>query len=126
MKPQIVLVLVLVAMPFINSVPVPQFGFIRGAFNGAREMYKGYSEMREANWKNSDKYFHAKANQNAAKHGPGGIFAAKVISNGREWVDRNIKGDSRAQSQADQRANIYGRNGGDLSRLRPKGLPSKY
>ncbi|KAB7502783.1 Serum amyloid A-2 protein [Armadillidium nasatum] len=79
MKPHFVLILVLVAMPFINSVPIPQFGFIRGAVNGAREMYKGYSEMREANWKNSDKYFHAKANQNAAKHGPGGIFAAKVI-----------------------------------------------
>jgi serum amyloid A protein len=35
--------------------------------------------MKEANWKNSDKYFHARGNYDAAQHGTGGKHAAKVI-----------------------------------------------
>ena len=42
-------------------------------------MWRAYSDMREANYKNSDKYFHARGNRDAAERGPGGVWAAKVI-----------------------------------------------
>lgn len=46
---------------------------------GAWDMLRAYSDMREANYKNSDKYFHARGNYDAAQRGPGGAWAAKVI-----------------------------------------------
>ena len=36
-------------------------------------------DMKEANWKNSDKYFHARGNADAAKFGTGGKHAATII-----------------------------------------------
>ncbi|XP_027953141.1 LOW QUALITY PROTEIN: serum amyloid A-2 protein-like, partial [Eumetopias jubatus] len=53
--------------------------FLREAGQGTRDMMRAYSDMREANYKNSDKYFHARGNYDAAKRGPGGAWAAKVI-----------------------------------------------
>mgnify|MGYP002153697711 CR=1 FL=1 len=35
--------------------------------------------MKDANWKKSDKYFHARGNSDAAKHGAGGKWAAEKI-----------------------------------------------
>ncbi|KAF2361655.1 Serum amyloid A protein [Trinorchestia longiramus] len=81
--------------------------------------------MREANWRNSDRYFHARGNRDAARHGAGGRFAATVISDARELTDR-LRGGSAEDSRRDQEANRWGRNGGDLSRFRPNGLPSQY
>lgn len=49
---------------------------------GAADMGRAYLDMRRANWKNSDKYFHARGNYDAARRGPGGRWAAKVI----RWV----------------------------------------
>ncbi|XP_060232046.1 serum amyloid A-5 protein-like [Meriones unguiculatus] len=45
----------------------------------AGDMWRAYSDMREANWKNSDKYFHARGYYDAAQRGPGGVWAAEVI-----------------------------------------------
>ncbi|XP_025721625.2 serum amyloid A-2 protein-like [Callorhinus ursinus] len=53
--------------------------FLREAGQGTRDMMRAYSDMREANYKNSDKYFHARGNYDAAQRGPGGAWAAKVI-----------------------------------------------
>lgn len=100
--------------------------FVSGAVKGAGEMKKTYSDMRAANWQNSDKYFHARGNFDAAKHGAGGEFAAKVISDARELFDRVVKKDSAAEIAADQAANKWGRSGGDPNIFRPEGLPSKY
>ncbi|XP_038139681.1 serum amyloid A [Cyprinodon tularosa] len=88
-------------------------------------MYRAYSDMREANWKNSDKYFHARGNYDAARIGPGGKFAAWIISDARELYPA-VTGSGAADSAADQEANRWGRNGGDPNRYRPPGLPSKY
>ena len=38
-----------------------------------------YFEMREANWKGSDKYFHSKANFKASVRGDGGRYAAEKM-----------------------------------------------
>lgn len=42
-------------------------------------MGRAYLDMREANWKNSDKYFHTRGNYEAAQRGKGGRLAAEVI-----------------------------------------------
>ncbi|WP_425501847.1 hypothetical protein [Pseudoxanthomonas broegbernensis] len=63
-------------------------------------------------WGGQDKYFHCMANCQAAQRGPGGYVASQCLSDGREWFDQNIKGDSAADSAVDQAANNYGRSSG--------------
>ncbi|XP_016135929.1 serum amyloid A isoform X2 [Sinocyclocheilus grahami] len=95
------------------------------AIGGAKDMLRSYQDMRKANWKNSDKYFHARGNYDAARRGPGGRWAAKVISDGREAI-QGLSRRGNSDAAADQAANRWGRNGGDPNRYRPKGLPKKY
>ncbi|XP_071344733.1 serum amyloid A [Trachinotus anak] len=95
------------------------------AAQGAHDMWRAYSDMREANWKNSDKYFHARGNYDASQRGAGGRWAAEVISNGREWVQEKL-GHGAEDSEADQRANRWGQEGRDPNHFRPEGLPDKY
>uniref|UniRef100_A0A671Q0A4 Serum amyloid A protein n=1 Tax=Sinocyclocheilus anshuiensis TaxID=1608454 RepID=A0A671Q0A4_9TELE len=90
------------------------------AIDGAKDMFLAYQDMREANWKNSDKYFHARGNYDAASRGPGGRWAAEVIS---YFILNLVK---YSDAEADQEANRWGRNSGDPNRYRPKGLPEKY
>uniref|UniRef100_A0A452RIB2 Serum amyloid A protein n=1 Tax=Ursus americanus TaxID=9643 RepID=A0A452RIB2_URSAM len=98
-----------------------------------RDMMRAYSDMREANYKNSDKYFHARGNYDAARRGPGGAWAAKVISDARENSQRvtdlfkyGDSGHGVKDSKADQAANEWGRSGKDPNHFRPPGLPDKY
>ncbi|XP_064432840.1 serum amyloid A-2 protein-like isoform X2 [Mirounga angustirostris] len=107
--------------------------FLREAGQGARDMMRAYSDMREANYKNSDKYFHARGNYDAAQRGPGGVWAAKVISDARENSQRvtdlfmnRDSGHGVEDSKADQAANEWGRSGKDPNYFRPPGLPDKY
>ncbi|XP_058402073.1 serum amyloid A protein-like [Diceros bicornis minor] len=109
------------------------FSFLREAGQGAKDMWRAYSDMKEANYKDSDKYFHARGNYDAAQRGPGGAWAAKVISDAREgsqrFTDLFRHGDSghgAADSRADQAANEWGRSGKDPNHFRPAGLPDKY
>jgi serum amyloid A protein len=102
----------------------------------ASDFIKNYSDMRTANWKGSDKYFHAKANFQATQRGPGGKFFAEHFSNLREIWDQNVKGYPRLDSRLDQLANRYGRDKAAtfspdafreaLKVYRPLTLPSKY
>uniref|UniRef100_A0A8C2W2V7 Serum amyloid A protein n=1 Tax=Chinchilla lanigera TaxID=34839 RepID=A0A8C2W2V7_CHILA len=99
--------------------------FVKEAGQGARDMWRAYSDMREANYKNSDKYFHARGNYDAAQRGPGGAWAAKVISDAREGI-QSLLGHGAEDTRADQFANEWGRSGKDPNHFRPAGLPSKY
>ncbi|XP_064221613.1 serum amyloid A-1 protein isoform X1 [Aotus nancymaae] len=101
------------------------FSFIGEAFGGARDMWRAYSDMREANYINADKYFHARGNYDAAQRGPGGAWAAKVISDAREDIQK-LLGHGAEDSLADQAANEWGRSGKDPNHFRPDGLPEKY
>jgi hypothetical protein len=95
-----------------------------------------YNDMRDANTIGADKFFHCKANCEASQRGPIGGRTAEAISDTREWVDQNIKGDPLSASQADQKANIFGRQQGSsnpqgdcrvlCSPFRPNGLDQKY
>ncbi|XP_014703363.1 serum amyloid A protein-like [Equus asinus] len=109
------------------------FTFLKEAGQGAKDMWRAYSDMREANYKGADKYFHARGNYDAARRGPGGAWAAKVISNARENAQRvtdlfkfGDSGHGAADSRADQAANEWGRSGKDPNHFRPAGLPDKY
>ncbi|NWV08580.1 SAA protein, partial [Ptilonorhynchus violaceus] len=100
--------------------------FVRDAAGGAWDMFKAYRDMREANYKGADKYFHARGNYDAARRGPGGAWAAKVISDAREKWQSDVSGRHAEDTRADQEANAWGRSGGDPNRYRPAGLPRKY
>nr|AHY23235.1 serum amyloid A precursor [Crassostrea hongkongensis] len=102
------------------------YDFARQAGQGTRDMYRAYSDMREANWRNSDQYFHARGNYDAARRGPGGRWAAEVISNAREGYQSGLSGQGPEDTARDQEANRWGRNGGDPNRYRPDGLPDRY
>ena len=108
---------------------------------GVNDFVNVYYEMREANWVNSDKYFHSKANFRATVRGDGGRYAAEKMSNLREIVDQRVKRDPREASLADQEANRYGREQAKhhkvhqlpgmnykeaIPKYRPANLPGKY
>ncbi|KAG7173937.1 serum amyloid A-5 protein-like [Homarus americanus] len=132
-----VLAVVLVAASVVAADPDPGFWsrgkqrirdsvkFAKDASRGTSDMHRAYRDMRKANWRNSDRYFHSRGNADAASRGPGGRWAAEVISNTREITDR-LRGGSAADSARDQAANRWGRNGGDPNRYRPQGLPLQY
>ncbi|KAJ8315474.1 hypothetical protein KUTeg_007624 [Tegillarca granosa] len=74
------------------------------------KMRQAYNEMRDANCRNCDKYFHCMANYNA-------VYNCQQSSTNRN-VARRISdcresGQNSADSRADQVANRYGRNGGN-------------
>jgi hypothetical protein len=107
---------------------------VNAAFLG---FINNYIDMRIANTKNSDKYFHCKANCEAASSGFIGHITSIGISEIREISDQYIKNDSAEDCDADRVANDYGRQGGatksnDVScqqvcnKYRPNGLPSDY
>ncbi|XP_041074052.1 serum amyloid A isoform X2 [Polyodon spathula] len=88
-------------------------------------MGRAYLHMVDANYIGADKYFHARGNFEAAQRGPGGKWAAEVISDAREaW--QSFQGRGHKDTAADQEANRHGRNGGDPNHYRPAGLPEKY
>jgi serum amyloid A protein len=93
----------------VVNAPSEMAEFYKQYAGGIKDFAVAYDEMIDANWVNSDKYFHSKANFNAARRGPGGDAAAERMSNFREVIDHYVKGDPRSASIADQRANAYGR-----------------
>jgi len=66
-------------LPFNSSQILGIFEPFSPCLVGSRDMWRAYRDMKEANWKNSDKYFHARGNYDAAHRGPGGRWAAKII-----------------------------------------------
>lgn len=95
---------------------------------------RNYIDMRTADTIGADKYFHCKANCEAAQRGWVGEKTACLISDTREAVDQYIKMDPASASQADQVANMAGRLGAASGRaceavcsgFRPNGLSGSY
>ncbi len=81
-----------------------------GYAGGLTDFVRNYRDMRDANTKGADKYFHCKANCEAAQRGQPGKDAACNASNAREKFDQVVKGDPASASAADQIANVFGRN----------------
>jgi hypothetical protein len=96
---------------------------------------RNYRDMRDAWWKDADKYYHRKANCQATRRGTYGDATAPAISNIREAYDEHIKGRPAGDGLADQAANRFGRASAMKSpaacdmvcnSLRPRGLPLNY
>jgi hypothetical protein len=100
------------------------------------DFVSNYNAMRDANTIGADKYFHAKANCQAAQRGSAGEGTAEVISDVRELVDQKVKGDPESASHDDQEANRAGRAAGAAAPtgacssmvevFRPNGLNAEY
>lgn len=108
--------------------PVPPFDGFAELGRALAEFWERYRDMRDANWKDSDKYFHCMANCSAANSGD--EYGAYLVSEGRELTDQYFKGDSLSACNADRDANERGRRGGDCQAqcggYRPDGLPPQY
>uniref|UniRef100_A0A671G6T8 Serum amyloid A protein n=1 Tax=Rhinolophus ferrumequinum TaxID=59479 RepID=A0A671G6T8_RHIFE len=87
-----------------------------------KDMWSAYSDMREANYKDSDRYFYACRNYDAAQKGPGGAWAAKVISNARENSQRVTD----LFNYGDSGHEVEGTSGKDPNHFRPAVLTDKY
>lgn len=90
---------------------------IKQVIGSVRDFKKNYEDSREANVRNSDKYFHSKANCEATQRGTTGKKMAELLSNSRELYDyhkktklqKQSKEDVLKDSKEDQEANEYGR-----------------
>ncbi|MBI4001157.1 MAG: hypothetical protein HY348_05170 [Nitrospira defluvii] len=123
---------------FELATPGQVINFWGEFFGGIGDFMGTYIEMRQANWKTpgTDKYFHCKANCEAAQRGPEGEAVACRLSDIREWWDQNVKGFPVSDSVADQVANQYGRSEGAINPgkpcnqicapFRPSNLPPQY
>ena len=108
-------------------------GFLSQTIGAVSDFTINYSDMRKANTIGADKYFHCKANYEAASRGIIGKKVAKGLSNARELVDV-LRGGNKEASAADQTANVYGReqankhkNGKSAcSPYRPNGLKKGF
>ena len=87
--------------------------WIRAFLGGTQDFARNYEILRRGNWKKADKYFHCKANCEAAKRGPGGVAAAKVLSDVRAFEENWIYGWFYPHDTGfDQAANDFGRRNG--------------
>ncbi|MEO7862054.1 MAG: RHS repeat-associated core domain-containing protein [Nitrospirales bacterium] len=126
---------------FDLATPSEVLNFWGEFYGGISDFGANYVDMRQARWIGSDKYFHCKANCQAAQRGVEGEAVACTISDIREWWDQNVKSywDPRSTPQdsaADQQANLYGRLQGSINPgtpceqsctpFRPTGLPPQY
>ncbi len=95
------------------------------AWLGIKDMWNAYREMKKANTKKSDKYFHCLSNCRASNRGYGGKIAAQQISDFREWYQEAF--DGLEACEEDQKANRQGREGGNCAEtckmFKPSWLP---
>lgn len=112
--------------------------------NALGDFARNYNDMIEANTKNADKYFHAKANCEASQRGFTGEVTAQALSAFRELEEGTRKVIFEGvdlvkqieDARKDMEANRYGRKqgcqnpdgdcGGLVDKYRPRGLDEKY
>lgn len=122
----------------LDFVPIlPNFnplGSLGEVFESLGDFWYAYKDMREANTKGADKYFHCLANCRASRKGPG---VPLFVSFGREVVDTithiNHPIDSIKDSMEDMKANKHGWScpkdescESRCAKYRPRGLSGKY
>lgn len=118
----------------IDRMPQPApsgcAGAAWGPLGAAGDFWSNYEDMRRAKTIGADKFFHCMANCEAAKRGRSARLFASGISELREQIDENVKGDPRSACDADRFANNVGRSGASTckpctdvcARFKPNGL----
>ncbi|XP_011944020.1 PREDICTED: serum amyloid A-4 protein isoform X1 [Cercocebus atys] len=97
---------------------------------GAGDLGRAYWNVLTSSHQNSNRYFYAQGNYDAAERGPGGVWAAKLISSTRVYLqgllDYYLFGNSSTvleDSKSNEKAEEWGRSGKDPDRFRPDGMP---
>jgi uncharacterized protein RhaS with RHS repeats len=122
---------------YVEDRPAPLFPSMScsdanwGFVGAIGDFFNNYTDMIQANFIDSDKFFHCMANCEAAHRGAQGRWIAYGTSELREIFDERIKGDPRAACDEDRVANNVGRLGGRGCRpcsdvcfsFMPPGLP---
>ncbi|KTF95925.1 hypothetical protein cypCar_00037332 [Cyprinus carpio] len=119
------LILAVLVLVLVVETQAQWYKYPGQAIGGAKDMWRAYQDMREADTIGADKYFHARGNYDAANRGPGGRWAAEVISDAREALQALTR-HGNSDAEADHEANRWGRSGGDPNRYRPESLEEKY
>uniref|UniRef100_A0A3B5MSH0 Serum amyloid A protein n=1 Tax=Xiphophorus couchianus TaxID=32473 RepID=A0A3B5MSH0_9TELE len=116
-----------IVLIFMAGSEADRYNFPVQAAQGLYSMNICLSGPEKTKWINSDKYFHARGNCDAAQRGPGGCRGHQVRKSLQSSNSRSIiYGQGPEDEAADQAANRWGRSGGDPNRYRPNGLPEKY
>lgn len=118
--------------PFIKIDPygLTEYGPLTESM---RDMYNTYQDMKDAETKGADKYFHCLANCRASSRGPVGRVVAKTISSTRETVQN----EPQADRQGDEAANRQGQGDSMMcpasdcydrckSLIPPHGIPQRH
>lgn len=114
----------------------PLRGLIDQVVGAVRDFRENYDDMVEADTIGADKYFHCKANCQAARRGPLGLGVAGNIDMGREATATVRKGVNARDFIEDMTANLRGLGGGAFhpeescseicAAHRPRALNPKY
>lgn len=104
--------------------------------DGFHHFFRNWQDMRSTPQRDDDKYFHCKANCEVTQRGDGGEEVAEDLSDFKEWTDMYLRFRDRKDSERDQEANRFGREGAKkfpgktckeiCSPHRPKHLEERY
>uniref|UniRef100_A0A8I5TMK4 Serum amyloid A protein n=2 Tax=Pongo abelii TaxID=9601 RepID=A0A8I5TMK4_PONAB len=108
------------------------YSFFKEAVQGVGDLDRAYWDIVISSHQDSNRYFYAQGNYDAAQRGPGGVWAAKLISRSRVYlqglIDYYLFGNSSTvleDSKSNEKAE-EGRSGKDSDCFRPDSLPKKY
>ena len=95
----------------VEEPSIPEQSPTQQRIGAIQDFTRNFQNMRDANTRGADKYFHCVANCQATRRGPIGEQVARQLSNAREWSQwvENHFGDG--DEAADRAANQRGRNG---------------
>ena len=104
------------------------FGKTRtGLVAPVKDMFRNYNTMKEMKLKESDPFFHCKANYEATKRsGVYGAGVANIIDAGKEMKDIFINKYPIADSVRDYRANLRGQRGALQGKTLEKTCPTHH
>lgn len=111
---------------YIKDYKIPEWPSYFGKAAPVIDFARNYATMLKKDLEMSDKFFHCKANYEATSRGQYGEKMAQKLSNLREYLDRNIKGDSLETSLVDQRANVRGRMGAKAGKSLRESCPTHH
>lgn len=96
---------------YISGYEYPQGKVTTGLIAPINDMIRNYKTMKNMKLKESDPFFHCKANYEAASRGAYGTAVANVIDVGKELFDNIINKYPMEDSLRDYRANLRGQIG---------------
>ena len=110
---------------YIKGYTLPKGRTRTGLIAPVKDLLRNYKTMKSKNLDPSDKFFHCKANYEAASRGAYGIAVAAGLGYVREITDV-LRGDSIEASLADLRANARGRAGARAGKSLRQTCPTHY